>query len=146
MPESGQRQALATAIGVAAEHLDIFAPAMCRYRIGKRVEIVSYDINAVVLPPAAGTGPDPRYPLPLILVDGAPAGRLPAHAPAELPLSIELRAGRSASAELPPLCLMAQTDAEGDPPRYGPLAWQDGAYRTSTEAGLCPGGQQGDGK
>lgn len=133
-----EARGLAARIGVDPAYVATFAPAMCRYHVSARVEIVSYDINGVVLAPLNEAGRDGRYPLPAILVDGAIAGRLPANVPAELPVTITLMAQETTQPGLPVLRLSAETDAEGDPPRYAALTWRDGAYRPSTTSMTRP--------
>lgn len=136
---TGERDAeqLSARIGVPPEQIQAFSPAICRYDLGPRMVIVSYDINRVELSPNSAPGPNPRYPMPLILVDGRMAGRLPTHVPAELPVTIEITSKGGSEDILPILCLHATTDGVGDPPTYLPLVWREGKYRTTSQRQIC---------
>ena len=127
---------LALRIGVDQADVAVFAKAMCRFVIDDRVAVLSYDINDVILPPSQRSGPDKRYPLPLITVDGRDAGRLVTHVPAELPVTVELLAAAQGDG-LPVLCFRASTEAVGAPPAYLSMSYFKDGFRAAALDRTC---------
>lgn len=121
-------------LAVAPEHAASFRPVLCRITLSRRLAILTYQIDGLELRPTWDQpSADPRYPMPLLLRDGRPAGRLPEHVPAEYPLDIAISTVPSGSALPRVLCLRATTAAEGNPPRYPAMVWDGRQYRQTRQ-------------
>jgi len=137
LPES-RREAALDQLGVAAEFRAAFRSKLCEFRFSRRLAILSYSYEAVELTPAWDQpSADPRYPMPVALVDGRPAGRLPEHVPAERPLTVRIVPGRSQSGLATVLCLRAKTAGVGDAPVYPALVWRAGQYVEDARSRAC---------